>query len=157
MRLAQADFLLVILDHNEEGGQQVLAVLEREGKGGMFIGLDVTKCTEVQNAFSKVVSTFDRIDVLVNLAGGSLYNHPIEDFPLSEWQEVVNVNLKSTFLCCQAAVAIMKRHKRGSIVNTSSNFALTGSISRSAYTASKAAVIAFAKSLAVDSSPRDTR
>ena len=153
MQLAQADFLPVILDHNEEDGQQVLALLEREGKEGTFFGLDVTKRTEVQHAFTKVASTYDRIDVLVNLAGGSLYNHSIEDFPFSEWREVINVNLKATFLCCQAAVAVMKKRKKGAIVNTSSNFAFTGSISRSAYSASKAAVIAFTKSLAVEVAP----
>jgi len=156
-RLAGSDYLPLILDQNEEAGQQMVAALEREGKRGRFICLDLSKSTQVQNAFSNIISTYDRIDVLVNLAGGSLYNHSVEDFSLSEWQEVINANLKATFLCCQAVIGIMIRHKKGTIVNTSSNFAITGSASRSAYSASKAAIIAFTKSLALELAPHGIR
>src|SRR5581483_2558940 len=78
----------------------------------------------------------------------TLHAHPIQEFPLAEWLRVVDVNLTATFYCCQAALPAMKRRRRGVIVNTASNFAVTGSATRTAYAATKSAVIAFTKSLA---------
>ena len=98
-----------------------------------------------------------RIDVLVNLAGGTLHKHPITEFPLSEWREVIDVNLKATFLCCQAVCKTMREANSGVIINTSSNFGITGSPGRTAYSAAKAAIIAFSKSLALELAPYGVR
>ena len=98
-----------------------------------------------------------RIDLLVNLAGGTLHKHPIQEFPLAEWREVIDVNLKATFLCCQAVCKPMRERKAGVIINTSSNFGITGGAGRTAYAASKAAVIAFTKSLALEMAPHGVR
>jgi 3-oxoacyl-[acyl-carrier protein] reductase len=95
--------------------------------------------------------------VLVNLAGGTLHKRPIQEFPLAEWREVIDVNLKGTFLCCQAVIKPMKERQRGMIINTSSNFGITGSVERTAYSAAKAAVIAFTKSLALELAPYGVR
>lgn len=86
----------------------------------------------------------------MNLAGGTLHQHPIQDFPVDEWRRVIDVNLKASFLCCQAAIPTMKAHGSGAIVNTSSNYGATGGATRTAYSAAKAAIIAFSKSLALE-------
>ena len=94
---------------------------------------------------------------MVNLAGGTLHKHPIQEFPLAEWREVIDVNLKATFLCCQAVCQPMRQRRTGVIINTSSNFGITGGAGRTAYAAAKAAVIAFTKSLALEMAPHGVR
>ncbi len=157
LRLAEWDYLPVILDQSEAAGQEPLAELISQGKKGVFIEVDLIKKSEVQNTFTKIISDFDRVNLLVNLAGGTLYKYPIQDFPLKEWKEVIDVNLKGTFLCCQAVIGVMKKHKNGAIINTSSNYGITGSATRTAYSAAKAAVIAFSKSLALELAPYGIR
>src|SRR5262249_53900941 len=119
-RLARNDFIVVILDINEEGGKQVAAEIRARGKQAVFVALDVTREADVQKTFQRIISDHSRIDVLVNVAGGSLHRHKIEDFPLEHWQAVIDVNLTSTFLCCRAVTRIMKNQKSGAIVNISS-------------------------------------
>ena len=94
----------MILDINEEGGKQVAAEIQGRGKQATFIRLDVTREADVQKTFQKIISDHGRVDVLVNVAGGSLHRHKIEEFPLDHWQAVIDVNLTSTFLCCRAVM-----------------------------------------------------
>lgn len=156
-RLAQANFIPVILDKDETAGRQVLAKLALPEGTGLCIALDATKKSDVRSAFDKVFADYRRVDVLVNLAGGSLYTKLIQDFPLHEWREVLDANLKSTFLCCQAVIAVMKKQRQGAIINTASNYAVTGSAKRTPYSAAKAAIIAFTKSLAAELAPYGVR
>ncbi|HJU62641.1 MAG TPA: SDR family NAD(P)-dependent oxidoreductase, partial [Candidatus Binatia bacterium] len=103
------------------------------------------------------ISDHGRIDVLVNVAGGSLHRHKIEEFPLEHWQTVIDVNLTSTFLCCRAAIGVMKSRKSGAIVNISSDIGFSGDPSRSAYAAAKAGIVGFSKTLALELAPFGVR
>ena len=156
-RLAENDFIAVILDINEEGGKQVAAEIQRRGKTAAFIALDVTREADVQKTFQKIISDHGRIDVLVNVAGGSLHRHKIEEFPLDHWQAVIDVNLTSTFLCCRAVIDLMKTQKSGAIVNISSDIGFSGDASRSAYAAAKAGIVGFSKTLALELAPYNVR
>jgi NAD(P)-dependent dehydrogenase (short-subunit alcohol dehydrogenase family) len=156
-RLAENDFIAVILDINEEGGKQVAAEIQRRGKYATFIPLDVTREADVQKTFHKIISDHGRIDVLVNVAGGSLHRHKIEEFPLDHWQAVIDVNLTSTFLCCRAVIDLMKTQKSGAIVNISSDIGFSGDASRSAYAAAKAGIVGFSKTLALELAPYNVR
>jgi 3-oxoacyl-[acyl-carrier protein] reductase len=100
-----------------------------------------------------VVKRFGRIDVLANIAGGSFYTRRIEEFSWAEWKEVIDINLKGTFLMCREVAPIMQKQKSGRILNTASNYALTGSAMRTPYSAAKAGIIAFSKSLAQELAP----
>ncbi len=151
--LARNDFIVVILDINEEGGKQVAAEIQRRGKQATFIALDVTREADVQKTFQKIISDHGHIDVLVNVAGGSLHKHKIEEFPLDHWQAVIDVNLTSTFLCCRAVTGLMKNQKSGAIVNISSDIGFSGDATRSAYAAAKAAIVGFSKTLALELAP----
>jgi NAD(P)-dependent dehydrogenase (short-subunit alcohol dehydrogenase family) len=89
------------------------------------------------------------VDVLVNAAGiGSTTNAP--DTPLSVWEDVFAVNARGTFLCCKHAIPGMQSRRRGSIVNIASVAGLVGFRNRAAYCASKGAVVALTRALAVD-------
>lgn len=149
-RLALGGFGVFILDKNEEAGCQAVEVLRQQRYDAGFYRVDLKNGVEIKDSIETVYAKARRIDVLVNLAGGTLHKHPVHEFSLSEWREVIDVNLKGTFLCCQAVIKPMKERKNGTIINTSSNFGITGSPERTAYSAAKAAVIAFTKSLALE-------
>jgi len=156
-RLARKDFIVTILDIAEEGGKQVADRLQGDGKQATFIALDVTREADVQKTFQRIISDHGRIDVLVNVAGGSLHRHKIEEFPLDHWQAVIDVNLTSTFLCCRAVTHIMKNQKSGAIVNISSDIGFSGDAGRSAYAAAKAGIVGFSKTLALELAPYNVR
>ena len=156
-RLARDKYTPVILDVNEEGGKQVTAEMQRRDEHAVFIHLDVTHETEVQATFEKIISDHSRVDVLVNVAGGSLHRHKIEEFPLNHWHAVIDANLTSTFLCCRAVLGTMKKQKSGTIVNISSDIGFSGDASRSAYAAAKAGIIGFTKTLALELAPFGVR
>jgi 3-oxoacyl-[acyl-carrier protein] reductase len=156
-RLTRDDFNVVILDINEEGGNQVAADIQARGKQATFIRLDVTREADVRKTFQKIISEHRRLDVLVNVAGGSLHRHKIEDFPLDHWRAVIDVNLTSTFLCCRAVTGLMKSQKSGVIVNISSDIGFSGDATRSAYAAAKAGIVGFSKTLALELAPFGVR
>lgn len=156
-RLAQSGFGVCIVDQNEKAGQELVELMRQENHDAQFYRVDLTRATEIRDVFERIYAKFRRIDVLVNLAGGTLHKHSINEFPLSEWREVIDVNLKATFLCCQAVCRAMREANSGVIINTSSNFGITGSAGRTAYSAAKAAIIAFSKSLALELAPYGVR
>jgi 3-oxoacyl-[acyl-carrier protein] reductase len=156
-RLAQNDYTVVILDINVEGGKQVIGDILGRGNQASFIALDVIKEADVKKAFQKITSDYGRIDVLVNVAGGSLHRHQIEEFPLDHWRAVIDVNLTSTFLCCRAVAGLMKTQRSGAIVNISSDIGFSGDPSRSAYAAAKAGIVGFSKTLALELAPFGVR
>jgi 3-oxoacyl-[acyl-carrier protein] reductase len=156
-RLAQSGFAVCILDQNESAGKELLERMRQQEYDADFYQIDLRRAGEIKALFERIAAKYQRIDALVNLAGGTLHKHPIIEFPLAEWREVIDVNLKATFLCCQAVSKRMREAGTGSIINTSSNFAITGSAGRTAYSAAKAAIIAFSKSLALELAPHGVR
>ena len=115
-----------------------------------FFAADLTKEAAVKATFEKIITAHGRIDALVNVAGGSLHRHQLEDFPLAHWQAVIDANLTSTFLCCRAVVGLMKKQKTGAIVNISSDIGFSGGAGRSAYAAAKAGILGLTRSLALE-------
>src|SRR5215467_3654886 len=156
-RLARAGFGIFVVDKNEKAGKETVELLREQDHVAEFYRVDLQYKTEVQDLFQTIYAKTKRIDALANLAGGTLHKSSIQDFSLSDWREVINVNLKGTFLCCQAVLKPMKTRKEGIIINTSSNFGITGSGGRTAYAAAKAAIIAFTKSVAVEAAPFGVR
>ena len=121
------------------------------GNGTIGVTCDVTSKAGVTAAFEQIKATFGRLDVLVNSAGVCIWAKA-EDMSEEEWDKVLDLNLKGTFLCCQAAAQIMIPQQSGSIVNIAS---MSGHIAnrpqtQCAYNCSKAAVIHLGKSLAVE-------
>jgi NADP-dependent 3-hydroxy acid dehydrogenase YdfG len=149
-RFAKDSYAVVILDVNDDGGKQLAADFRKRGIDISFHRADLTQEGQVQAAFDKITVGHGRIDILVNVAGGSMHRHTLEEFPLKNWQAVVDANLTSTFLCCRAVVGIMKNQKAGAVVNISSDIAFSGSENRSAYAAAKAGVLGLTKTLALE-------
>lgn len=149
-RLTRENQTVVILDVNGDAGARVVAQFQERGAKLSFLRVDVSQETEVQSSFDRIKGEQGRIDVLVNVAGGSVHRHPLDEFPLDHWQAVLDANLTSTFLCCRAVTPLMKSQKSGAIVNISSDIAFSGDAGRSAYAAAKAGVLGLTRSLALE-------
>lgn len=109
--------------------------------------VDVTDAASVERASAKAAADLGRIDVLVNNAGIAGQNAPTVDYPIAEWERVLRINLTSQFLCCRAVAPHMVKAKYGRIVNIASVAGKDGNPNASAYSASKAGVMALTKSL----------
>jgi NAD(P)-dependent dehydrogenase (short-subunit alcohol dehydrogenase family) len=109
--------------------------------------VDVTDPAAIAAATADVLSAFGRIDVLVNSAGITGPNHPLWEYPAADFERVMRINLLGTFNCCQAVVPAMLSRGYGRIVNLASLAGKEGTPNASAYSASKAAVMALTKSL----------
>ncbi len=108
---------------------------------------DVTKASNVSNVALKTIEKFSRIDILVNIVGG-FAQAPVADTDEEAWDSMMDMNLKSVFLCSKSIVPHMIKQGRGSIVNIASRPALRGSPGLSAYGASKAGVLNLTQSMA---------
>ncbi|RJG13404.1 glucose 1-dehydrogenase [Pseudomonas cavernicola] len=143
--LAREGAKVVLTDLNDEAGRQVAAEI---GANALFIHQDIASEADWQNVIKVTLETFGRLDVLVNnaaiLALGS-----IEDTSLELWQKVQKINGEGYFLGCKYAVQAMKESGGGSIVNMSSVAALGGMPMFCAYSASKGAVAAMTRSVAL--------
>lgn len=109
--------------------------------------VNVTEQASVAAAAKQTAQVHGAIDVLVNSAGITGPNTKLWDYPVDAWQQVMQVNLKGLFLCCREVVPLMQARNYGRIVNMASVAGKEGNPNASAYSASKAAVIALTKSL----------
>lgn len=156
-RLGAADMIPVIADCDYAAAQQVRQEIIESGGKADALAVDVTSAREVKAIVSDVSQRFGRIDVLANIAGGSFYSKRIEEFTWSEWRRVIDTNLKGTFLMCREVAPVMQKQKSGRILNTASNYGVTGSPLRAPYSAAKAGIIAFSKTLALELAPDSIR
>jgi 3-oxoacyl-[acyl-carrier protein] reductase len=152
-RMAASGMTVVVADCEHAAAEQVRAEVEEAGGTAAALSLDVTMAREVKAAVGEAAQRFGRIDVLANIAGGSFYTKRIEDFTWAEWKVVIDTNLKGTFLMCREVAPIMQKQKSGRILNTASNYGVTGSALRTPYAATKAGIITFTKSLALELAP----
>ena len=152
-RFAGAGITVVIADFDGGAAERVKSAIVSRGGVAEAFAIDVTNAGEVKAAVSDVARRLGRIDILANIAGGSAYTKRIEEFTWAEWKEVIDVNLKGTFLMCREVAPLMQRQKSGRILNTASNYGVTGSALRTPYAAAKAGIITFTKSLALELAP----
>jgi len=113
---------------------------------------DVTQQTDVTEAIERAVTVYGRLDTLVNCAGVTM-RQPALDFTEAQWDRIIAVNLKGTWLCCQAAGRVMIPQRKGRIINMSSIGGLVGLPMSVAYCASKGGVIQLTRTLAVEWAP----
>jgi NAD(P)-dependent dehydrogenase (short-subunit alcohol dehydrogenase family) len=98
----------------------------------------------------QTVERFGRVDILVNTVGGYRGGKPVHDTDLADWDFLFGINLRTTLLCCKAAVPHMLKQSSGKIINVASRDAIAGSASYAAYGASKSAVLRLTESLAAE-------
>jgi NAD(P)-dependent dehydrogenase (short-subunit alcohol dehydrogenase family) len=145
-RMAAEGAIIVIGDMDEKSGKKAA-----DEFGGLFVTVNVADEAQVDNLFDAAMKTYGRIDIAFNNAGISPPDDDsIETTELPAWQKVQDVNLKSVYLCCRAALRHMVPQGSGSIINTASFVAVMGSAtSQISYTASKGGVLAMSRELGV--------
>jgi 3-oxoacyl-[acyl-carrier protein] reductase len=148
-RFAREGAKIIIADIDGESAQAVGAELSAQRVDAVPIVTDVTKKQSVDDMVRAALERWSRIDILVNVAGGA-ERIAVVDMTAAQWDDVVDMNLKSVFLCSQATLPAMLKQKYGKIVNISSIYGFTGNATRSSYAAAKAGVAAFTKSLALE-------
>jgi len=147
LKLAQSGINVVISDVLEEDAQKTASEIETHGVKSIAIKADVSKIEDVEHLINTTVEQMGSVDVLVNNAGVTRDNLSIR-MTEKEWDLVLNVNLKGTFLCSQAAARIMLKQRFGRIVNLASVAGILGTAGQANYASSKAGVIALTKSFA---------
>ena len=137
---------------NGEALEQLAGELAGSAGGILLEPIDLCDEAAVASFVDKALLDFGRIDVLVTLVGG-IIRRPSIDYPLDEWQHVMDINLKACWLTCQSVGRVMIRQKSGRIINFASNAGMHGVPGYPAYSPAKAGVIALTRVLAVEWGP----
>ena len=148
-RFAAEGAKVIIADIDGEAAQARAAEILAENGAAMPIVADVTNKKSVEQMVNAAKERWGRIDILANVAGGAAIK-PVIEISEEEWDHIVDMNLKSTFLCSQAVLRTMIDEHYGKIVNISSIYGFTGNPTRASYAAAKAGVAVFTKSLALE-------
>jgi len=138
--LAREGARVAITDLREPEGRQLENEIKAVGGRARFWPLDVTNEDQVRQVFAEVTTTFGPVNVLVNNAGISGVNKPTHLISETEWDRVMDTNVKGVFLCTKHAITGMQRAGGGSIINLSSIYGLVGGADVPPYHASKGAV-----------------
>lgn len=148
LAFAQAGYIVSIADIDRAAGQETVDAIMQTGGTAMFVMADIGKEEEARHWLKQTLQEHGRIDALVNNAGISR-NGPMLDLSMADWDLVLGVNLRGTFVCSQQAAAAMKQQGVGAIVNIASTRALMSEADTEAYSASKGGILALTHAMAV--------
>jgi len=147
LTLAEKGADVAVVDLNPDDCLDVVTEIEKLGRRAIALGGNVTNSSDVEEVIQKVSDKFGRIDILVNNAGITR-DTLLMRMKEADWDAVIDVNLKGTFLCTKAVSRIMMKQRYGRIVNISSVIGLMGNAGQTNYGASKAGILGFTRSAA---------
>ena len=145
-RLLTSGARVALWDRDQALAEKAAASLSPNGSV-IAVNVDQSNPAQVEAAAQQTLAAFGTIDILVNNAGIAGPNHPVADYPIESWEQVINIDLNGVFYCCRAVVPSMKQNGYGRILNVASIAGKEGNPNASAYSAAKAGVIALTKSL----------
>ena len=148
LRLAEAGADIALVDVNSDSIAEVEGEVKKLGRKALSIQADVSKFDQVQSMVQQTLEVFDQIDILINNAGIVGKTAPLTELDESDWDAVMDVNLKGVFLCCKAVIDHMIQRRYGKIVSVASIAGKEGNPTLIPYSASKAGVICLTKALA---------
>jgi dihydroanticapsin dehydrogenase len=146
---------VIIANRNKSEGEKVVAEINGQNGKGFYVQTDISRQDQVANLFREVERRFGRLDVLVNNAASFLLRSV--DATAEEWSQILSVNVIGTALCSQYAAQMMKSRKCGSIVNISSISGVIAQSNQMTYNATKAAIMAMTRCMALDLSQYNIR
>lgn len=159
LEFVKAGAKVVICSHNEKDGKAVEAELKSVFRGeadAFFVRCDVSKIEDVQNLIDTTISKYGKIDCLINNAGWHPPYQPIDDFSVEDFRDLLDLNLVSIFAACKFALPHLRQTK-GNIINMSSLVGIIGQHHAVTYVATKGAIAAFTKALAIDEAVNGVR
>jgi len=146
--LAKAGARVVVAARNRDKSSAAVRELKALGSDALAIAVEVTDEASVTSLMGETVAQCGRIDILVNNAGINI-RKPAHELPLEQWQQVIDTNLTSAFVCSRSVHPHMKRAGGGKIINIGSMLSIFGASFAPAYGASKGGIVQLTKSLAV--------
>ena len=146
--LAKAGARVIVAARNREKSAAAVRELQALGSDALAIAVDVTDERSVDALVAETARQCGRLDILVNNAGINI-RKPAHELPLQQWQQVIDTNLTSAFVCSRAAYPQMMRAGGGKIINIGSMLSIFGASFAPAYGASKGGIVQLTKSLAV--------
>lgn len=147
---------VVIADYNAEQGMRTAENIRHQGGDSLFVKVDVSSGTEVQQMVEETVKHFGTVDILFSNAGIGTQGS-VAELPEAEWDRVININLKGVYLGAKSVLPIMVAKKRGAIINNASILGHVGFPATPAYNAAKGGVILLTRNLALDYAPYNIR
>ena len=154
LSFAKEGAVVVILGRNAQAAAQTRDELLKQGLKAESFACDVVNAANVQEIANKILDKHKSIDILVNNAGVTKDNLLLR-MSESDWDEVINVNLKGVFNCTKAVSKVMLKAHRGKIINIASIIGIIGNVGQANYAASKAGIIGFTKSVAKELASRN--
>jgi 2-deoxy-D-gluconate 3-dehydrogenase len=142
--LAEAGATVVLAGRNAGKGEKAAKAL---GGKAVFIAADISKKADCERLVAEAVAKFGRLDIVINNAGTTIRKSP-QDYTEAEWHQVMNTNMTSAFLMCQAAHPHMVKAGGGKIVNIGSVMSLMGAPHAAPYAASKGAIVQYTRAIA---------
>ena len=144
-RFLKSGAKVIIWDIDEDEAKKALDKVKSENLTYQII--DVSNFEKIKQQLENVENSHGKIDIFINNAGLAGMNTTVADYPIEEWNKLINLNLNAVFYCCKAVVPLMKKNNYGRIVNIASIAGKEGNPNASAYSTSKAGVIGLTKSL----------
>lgn len=141
---------VAILDRTTDALQPTAEAVREAGGEGLVLACDIARSEQVEAAIAETVATFGRLDIAFNNAGVENVAAPVAEIALADWDRILDINLRGTFVCMKHEIAQMLRQGGGVIVNTASGAGIRGVAGGASYAASKHAVIGLTKSAALD-------
>jgi len=149
VKFAREGAKVIVADISTEGGDETVQMIKDFGGESSFIKADITQEYEVEALVDRTVEKYGRLDCAHNNAGITGYSTPLLDCTLDEWDAVMNLNLRGTFLCLKYEITQMLNQGGGAIVNTSSTMGVVAHANGPAYIASKHGIIGLTRSAAL--------
>ncbi len=149
LALAEAGADVAVCARTQKQVEAVAGEVRQRGRKSLALTCDVRKGTDVEGTVARTVQEFGKLDILVNNAG-IMFNNWLVDTAEKNWRDVLDTNLTSAFLFCKFAGKQMVQRKSGSVINVASAAGVAASPRQTAYHASKAGLILFTRSLALE-------
>jgi len=144
-RFIESGAKVVIWDIDENEAKKALEKVNSKNLSYQIV--DVSDFGKINEKLIEIESMYGKIDIFINNAGVAGMNTTVAEYPIEEWNKVINLNLNAVFYCCKAVVPFMEKNNYGRIVNIASIAGKEGNPNASAYSTSKAGVIGLTKSL----------
>lgn len=147
---AKEGAFVIVANRRIDKGEETVSIIKQNGGDALFIKTDISNVADIENLIKQTINAYGRIDCAFNCAGTDGVKKNITDISESEWNEVMDVNLKGTFFLMKYEIMEMIKQKKGTIVNMASINGILGRPGRTPYNASRSGIISLTKTVAIE-------